>query len=137
MGVPLTEFRPNGAPTAAPEITFEDVRESFLIRLHHEESRLAALRVALETAHLDTVSSFIDLEIFAHRLRGAAAVFDLPEIRDAAKALELAAAAAAIAGASIAEPMVHDTIRDLSQRLARVNGFIRTASDPAMPGAAN
>jgi hypothetical protein len=40
-----------------------------------------------------------ELELFAHRLRGAAAVFDVLALSEAAKALELAAAAASAARA--------------------------------------
>jgi HPt (histidine-containing phosphotransfer) domain-containing protein len=100
-----------------------DVRLSFLVELHGEEARLAALRDALSSAQGDRVSAFIDLEFFAHRLRGAAAVFGLPEIRDAATNLELSSAAAVTSNATLGEPLVQDTIRTLAARLTCLNGF--------------
>lgn len=119
------------------DVTFEDVRQSFLIRLHSEEARLVALRVALKSAQADPVSAFVDLEIFAHRLRGAAAMFDLPQIRDAAKELELAAALAATDAAYIGEPFVQEGIRILATRLSCLNGLTLPSSGPAHPLPAN
>ena len=112
---------------------YEDVRLAFLVRLHSEETRLAALRDALASAQGDRVSAFIDLEYFAHRLRGAAAVFGLPEIRDAAKNLELSSAVAAMSNPALGEPLVQDTIRTLAARLSCINGFTANSCGPATP----
>lgn len=105
------------------DLTYEDVRLSFLVRLHGEERRLAALREELASAQSERGSVFNDLEHFAHRLRGAAAVFGLPEICDAAKNLELSCVVAATGNATLGESLVQDTIRTLAARLSCLNGF--------------
>jgi hypothetical protein len=50
----------------------------------------------LRKSTIDSSLVFVDIGMFAHRLRGAALVFEFGEIGDAAKALELAAAVAAV-----------------------------------------
>lgn len=132
--MPRTELFPISTPQPVPEgLTFEDVRMSFLVRLHGEEKRLTALQDALESAEGGRVPAIVDLQIFAHRLRGAAAVFGLPEIRDAAKNLEMSCAAAATSNATLGESLVQDTIRMLSARLTFLNGFTADSSDRTMP----
>lgn len=110
-----------GSKPTTLDASFEDVRQSFLIRLHSEQSRLAFLADALGSAQIDPASAFVDLETFAHRLRGAAAVFDLPELRDDSKQLELAAAAAAIEHSPVSEPRVQKTMQILAGRLICLN----------------
>ena len=133
-----TELPPSRSSKATVEdVAFEDVRQSFLNRLHSEQARLTVLGAALGSAQVDPASAFVDLEMFAHRLRGAAAVFELPELRDAAKALELAAAAAATERASIGEPLVQQTIQILTSRLTCLNGFTRPSNAAGSPLPAN
>jgi HPt (histidine-containing phosphotransfer) domain-containing protein len=136
--VPRTEVFP-GPPVnpASEDLTFEDVRLTFLIRLHSEETRLELLCAALEVARGDRISALVDLEMFAHRLRGAAAVFDLPEIRDAAKGLELTAATAATSNAPADEPQVQEAVRTLAARLSCLNGFTRDSTIPPTPAPVN
>jgi len=130
--MPLTEIPKAAIPRRALlDASYEDVRQSFIIRLRSEQARLAVLADALGTAATDTASAFSDLEMFAHRLRGAAAVFDVPELRDAAKALELSAAAAAVRSSPSGEPLVVKGIRALEDMLSRLNGDT-PASAPAM-----
>jgi HPt (histidine-containing phosphotransfer) domain-containing protein len=107
---------------AVPDVTYEEVRQSFLVRLHSEQTRLAALTAQLGSAEGNPAPAFANLEGFAHRLRGAAAVFDFPELRDVAKVLELAANAAVIERAPAHEPRVQSAIRTLSARLAQLTG---------------
>jgi len=116
-----------GSKPAALDVTYEDVRQSFLIRLHSEEARLIALSSALGSADVDAASAFVDLEMFAHRLRGAAAVFGLPELRDAAKGLELAAADAVAGRSSIGKPLIQEKVRILGARLTCLNAFTRSS----------
>lgn len=111
----------NGMCTVT-DAAFEEVRQSFLIRLHSEQTRLAALETALGLAGSDPVSAFRQLEAFAHRLRGAAAVFDLPRLREDSRELELAAADAALRASPISDPHVLTAMRMLSIRLTRLNG---------------
>jgi hypothetical protein len=113
-------------PVAA-DIEFEEVRQSFLIRLHSEQTRLGVLQTALRAAGSDPVSAFMNLESFAHRLRGAAAVFDFPGLRDDSKVLELAAADAVLRLSPVGEPHVQTAMRMLTTRLTRLNGGTSSA----------
>ena len=119
---PIEQSRSAEIMSAAADLSYEDVRQSFLTRLHGEQSRLATLEIALGSAGDDPASAFLDLESFAHRLRGAAAVFDFPGLRDDSKDLELAAGDAAIRLAPSGEPHVQKAMRMLSNRLTRLNG---------------
>jgi len=136
--VPHTEYRQFAdSMSAAADAAYEDVRQSFLIRLHGEKTRLAVLEAALQSAGPDPVSAFLDLETFAHRLRGAAAVFDFPGLRDDSKVLELAAAGAAIHGSPCGEPDVQKAMGILATRLTRLNGGAPGADVALAPVPAN
>jgi len=100
---------------------FEEVRQSFLARLPSEQAKLTTLANALGCATLDPGPAFGDLEYFAHRLRGAAAVFGFPTLRDAAKTLEQAAAGAIRERAASCDPFVQTAMRALDTRLASLN----------------
>jgi hypothetical protein len=81
-------------PPAAPAVadnTFEQLQSAFYTRLRKDRVRLVVLGTTLAHAGADPKSVLEDLRTFAHRLRGAAAIFDAAEIRDAAQALEVAA----------------------------------------------
>ena len=104
----------------------EVVRQSFYARLHDEKTRLAALAAALEPCEAESVSVFEQLEGFAHRLRGAAAVFDALELSEAAKALELAAAAASAGRTQFSDAAVWCALNLLTTQLANL-----TASEPS------
>jgi HPt (histidine-containing phosphotransfer) domain-containing protein len=118
-----TEFPPSAdAQAAVPDVTYEDVRQSFLVRLHSEQTRLTALAHVLGSAEGNPAPAFASLEGFAHRLRGAAAVFDFTDLRDVAKALEVAANAAVIERAPANEPRAQSAIRTLATRLAQLTG---------------
>jgi hypothetical protein len=119
------------------DVLYEQVRQSFLVRLQGEEALLGQLGAALGSAKTDSESAIVDLEMFAYRLRGAAAVFGLPEIRVAAKALELAAAAAAVRSASIGDPPVLEAINLLAMRLTCLNGFTQGLNPLVTPTPAN
>jgi HPt (histidine-containing phosphotransfer) domain-containing protein len=116
-----------------PDEEFEEVRRSFLARLHGEQANLATLAKVLECTALDPGPAFGDLAHFAHRLRGAAAVFEFPTLCDAAKALELAAADAMSERAPNCEPRVQKTMRSLNTRLTALNaGTISLAAEVAL-----
>ena len=118
-----TEEQPFAKPTAAQaDEAFEEVRQSFLARLHGEQERLQFLADALGSAEINAPSVLGDLEVFAHRLRGAAAVFDAGTLSEDAKSLELAAAAASIAPRIDNDPFVWAAVRTLISRLASMNG---------------
>lgn len=115
--------------TVAEDATYQDACQSFLNRLQGEQARLAVLESALSIAAEGPVTAFLDLEVFAHRLRGAAAVFDLPELRDDSKVLELAAAKAVLCHARNTEPHVTTAIRLLKAQLTHVNEGKPSAAD--------
>jgi HPt (histidine-containing phosphotransfer) domain-containing protein len=95
------------------EAALERVRQSFHARLEGERVRLAILAKALKAARSDA-EILSDIEMFAHRLRGAAATFEVPELSADAKALELAAAAD--------EPSLWSALETLAARLSSLSG---------------
>jgi len=118
-----TEARSSvNAMSSHEDEAFEEVRQSFLIRLHDEQIRLMALADALGSGGENAVSSLCALEVFAHRLRGAAAVFDAAVLSEDARSLELAVAAASIEPRIDNDPLVWSALRTLISRLASMNG---------------
>jgi len=75
--------------------------------------------------------------MFAHRLRGAAAVFDFPGLRDDSKLLELAAGDAAIRLAPSGDPHVQKAMQLLWTRLTGLNGGTTSAQLMGAPFPAN
>ena len=101
------------------DASYDDARQSVLVRLHGEQTHLALLA---DGARIRSGRAYIRirrLETFAHRLHGAAAVFGLPELHDASKALELAACAAAIEHSLVREPLVQKTMLDGFQEVVQ------------------
>lgn len=116
--------RPNLASEVA-EQAYREVRESFVGRLSGEHRRLLALNDALDGIRggdTGPTTVFGELELFAHRLRGAAAIFDLPEVKKSANALELAASAAIGRNASCDDPAVRGAMHALELRLSLLTG---------------
>ena len=118
---PTEQRASRAAAQAEAAEAFEEVRQSFLTRLHGEMGQLKLLADSLGAAGRDATAVFDDLATFAHRLRGAAAVFDALALSQDAKALELAAGAASSAHASKDDTSVSSTIRNLIERLAFMN----------------
>jgi HPt (histidine-containing phosphotransfer) domain-containing protein len=77
-----------------PDDTFEQLQLAFYERLRKDRAGLAILGTALARAVTNPTPALEDLRTFAHRLRGAAAIFGAAEIRDAAQDLEVASYAA-------------------------------------------
>jgi hypothetical protein len=100
---------------------YHDVRESFLSRLNSEQLRLHTLSAELESDAADPEMVFRDLQYFAHRLRGAAAVFDIPAVRDSSQELELVVRAAEDRHAYRGDSLVLDAIA-LEMRLLVITG---------------
>jgi HPt (histidine-containing phosphotransfer) domain-containing protein len=75
---------------------FEKLRQRFHQRLLKEKAHLSALAEALGRAPIALELIFVDIQAFAHRLRGAALVFGFQALGDGAKAVELAAIAASV-----------------------------------------
>ena len=102
---------------------FEELRDLFFSRLRTERVRLTELAAALAHAEGNPVHTFEEIRLFAHRLRGGAAIFETPEVGTAANALEQAAAAASEAQADGCYASVRTALDDLLDRLAIVNGL--------------
>ncbi len=118
-----TEEQPAASAKAAhSDEAFEEVRQSFLLRLHSEQARLLVLTDALGSSGGNSASVLGDLEVFAHRLRGAAAVFSAGALSEDARLLELAVAAASIEPRSDNDPFVWAAVGTLITRLASING---------------
>ena len=113
--------RASPAPIATGD-PFEELRELFLARLRTDRVRLTALAEVLSRAQGDPVHTFEDMQLFAHRLRGGAAIFETPEVGIAANALEQAAASASVAHADSSDASVWRALENLLDRLAIVNG---------------
>jgi HPt (histidine-containing phosphotransfer) domain-containing protein len=104
------------------EDPFEELRDLFFARLRSDRVRLTTFAAALAHTEGDPSCTFQDIQLFAHRLRGGAAIFETPEVGNAANALEQAAAAASVAHADRSDASVWTALEDLLDRLAAVNG---------------
>jgi HPt (histidine-containing phosphotransfer) domain-containing protein len=81
-------------------ITTRTLNELFTMRLQSERVHFVTLSAALARAEECPGGIFDDLNFRAHRLKGAAATFEYPELAGAAGALERASFAAATAHAA-------------------------------------
>jgi HPt (histidine-containing phosphotransfer) domain-containing protein len=107
-------------PPRSGRDTYEEVRLSFFARLRGEAGNLAALSRALADGPHHPAAVLSDIREFAHRLRGAAAVFEEPALSSAAKVLELAAMDAATAPVDRHDPAIIAAMRALAAQLARL-----------------
>ncbi len=117
-----TKNRAAATSTATAATTLLDdelkkVRDAFYVRLRSDRARLTTLRVLLACAPQESASIFEQIRMFAHRLRGAAAIFEAFEIGSAAYALEDAANTALIARAANTDPFVRAALDGLADRL--------------------
>lgn len=107
------------APIPSQE-PFDELRDLFFARLRSDRMRLTALAAALSRAEGDPAHTFEDIQLFAHRLRGGAAIFETPEVGIDANALEQAAASASVAHADNSDASVWRALENLLDRLARM-----------------
>lgn len=125
-----TEHQPSTPPTRmVPDDPFDELQGAFYARLRSDLVRLMVLGAALATADIDPMPIFEDIRVFAHRVRGAAALFGAPDICGVAYTLEQAAISAANAHAANSDACVCTALEALTERLATVNGN----ADPAVP----
>jgi hypothetical protein len=82
-----------GEPAPPPEDDFDVLRNAFTARLQNERVHFTALGTALAGRDANYDKIFGDLVFRAHRLRGAAEIFEEVDVARAAEALEEAAAA--------------------------------------------
>jgi hypothetical protein len=119
----------------SPEQEFAQLRGRFHQRLQREEIRLTLLSEALGGAKGTSALVVEDIGIFAHRLRGAAMVFEYRRIGDAAKAVELAAATVTLdEDGTRDERLVVSTTQVLAMRLAEQTGSAMRSARDEWPG---
>jgi HPt (histidine-containing phosphotransfer) domain-containing protein len=100
--------------------TFEHLQEAFYTRLRKDRVQLVVLSTALARCNANPALPFEALASFAHRLRGASAIFGAAEIQDAANGLEVAARAARELGADEGDSQVWSALALLADLLAAV-----------------
>jgi HPt (histidine-containing phosphotransfer) domain-containing protein len=109
--------------------TFEQLQEAFYTRLRKDRLRLVVLSAALARCGGNPALSFEELASFAHRLRGASAIFGAAEIRDAAHELEVAAHAARDRRADAGDSQIWSALALLADVLTAVTD---STSPPAL-----
>src|ERR1700730_11903165 len=118
-----TKVWQGASPAPIPsEDPFEELRDRFFARLRSDRIRLTALAGVLSRAEGDPARTFEDIQLFAHRLRGGAAIFETPEVGIAANTLEQAAASASVVHADSCDASVWRALENLLDRFAIVNG---------------
>lgn len=90
----------------APDDAQESLRRKFHQRLQSERIQLASLATALTQADKAPNGAFEELRLCAHRMHGAAAMFEYADVAAAAHALELASGGASVAHAGNFDPSV-------------------------------
>jgi HPt (histidine-containing phosphotransfer) domain-containing protein len=100
--------------------TFEQLQEAFYTRLRMDRVRLVVLSNTLARCSENPALTFEELASFAHRLRGASAIFGAAEIQDAAHGLEVAAHAARERRADEGDSQVWSALALLADLLAAV-----------------
>jgi HPt (histidine-containing phosphotransfer) domain-containing protein len=109
----------NTIPIAADD-ALESLRRIFHTRLQSERVQLTRLATALTQTELTPPGAFEELRVCAHRMRGAAAMFNYLDVAAAAKALEQVAAVAATRNAKNFDPAVWAPLVALLGLLGRV-----------------
>lgn len=122
-----TEYLPRSvkAPAPAPiaaESELEALREAFYSRLRSDRARMLTLCAELARAETYATPVYSDIRMVAHRLGGAAAMFDAPQISQAAVALEDAAVTAINTHADNVDSTVWTALEALVDLLAATHG---------------
>ncbi len=117
-----TDYWPRAASAAAvSETHFEQLRGAFYTRLRSDRARLATLSAELVHADEDVMPVFEELRVLAHRMCGAAAIFEAPDVGDAANTLEQALLTAINEHADGTDPGVWAALEALVNLLAFTN----------------
>jgi HPt (histidine-containing phosphotransfer) domain-containing protein len=103
------------------EDEFESLRNEFHARLQRERLQLTVLAAALTRSDGDSNGIFESLRQFAHRMHGAAAIFESTDVANAAHALERASVSAVLANAGSTDPSVWTALVTLVDMLATMN----------------
>jgi HPt (histidine-containing phosphotransfer) domain-containing protein len=107
---------------SAPDDRFEELRDAFYVRLRADRVRLTTLAAALARAEGDPACIFDNIRLFAHRVRGAAAIFEASEIGTAAHGLEQAAGSASMVHADNSDASVWTALEILVDLLGITGG---------------
>jgi hypothetical protein len=78
-------------PRRGPDGRFEQLRDRFYQRLCDDARELELLRAELQGRAADAPPSYEPIRLLAHRICGAASIYEDAAIRDAASSLEWAA----------------------------------------------
>jgi hypothetical protein len=116
---------------------FQQLRRAFQARLRNDGIHLTHLRTSLTRAPAAATAVFAEIQGFAHKLRGAAAIFDAIDIGRAAEALELATVAASAGAVAAGDPAVSRALDALANLLIPANngGGMPQVSRDARPNA--
>jgi HPt (histidine-containing phosphotransfer) domain-containing protein len=107
-----------GSTPAAMDHEFDRIRATFYARLRCDRMRLTTLATSLSRVDGHPAGVFKALQGLAHRIRGAAAVFEASELRDAAYALEQAATTACDKRSDHSDGPVWLALEELVEQLA-------------------
>jgi hypothetical protein len=119
---PTEHQQPAALTPVAPSDDFEQIRDAFYARLRSDRVCLMDLGAVLARAEGDASGVFEDIRAFAHRMHGAAAIFEDAGVSIDACALEQAANLAAIAHVDNSDAHVWSALETLVARLAILNG---------------
>jgi HPt (histidine-containing phosphotransfer) domain-containing protein len=115
---------------AAMDDEFDRIRAAFYARLRCDRMRLTTLATSLSRVEGHPGGVFKALQGLAHRIRGAAAVFEASELRGAAYALEQAATAACDKRSDHSDGPVWSALEELVELLAMsCGGGVATTVD--------
>jgi HPt (histidine-containing phosphotransfer) domain-containing protein len=128
------ESRNDGKTIEIPaEDLFEQLQLAFYTRLRKDRVRLVVLATTLTGSRANPDPVFEELGTFAHRLRGASAIFGAAEVRDAAEALEVAAQAARDDYADEGDGRVWSALALLSDLLASMTESVTSPALTSVP----
>jgi len=120
-----TEYWPRADDSGVPDMRFEQLRGAYFDRLQGDRAQLAAIRLELGEMPGSKATAIEHLRQLAHRMCGAAAIFEAGDIFMAAEILERAATdAARTPGAG--SPAVHTALDTLLNQLSLVGATCRS-----------
>jgi len=96
MGADRNVARRMDPPGAESDDPLEKLRRAFIVRLGEDRVRFLALRAALGARQVPPEAIVAELRARAHKMRGAAAIFEMRELCAAASLLEDATIAASV-----------------------------------------
>ncbi len=101
---------------------FDRLRAAYYARLRTDWEQLAALREQLKGSPANPRPVHESIRMLAHRMCGAAAIFEAPAVLDAAATLEQATLAALDAGTSATRERVCSSLDAVMTILASLHG---------------